>query len=75
MTTSDNGVLIFAQAVDHDVSRSIHIWTHIEKFYIAKDQFGMNDLDLQSSNNPSELVIFFYFIHFHSYLIFLYMYS
>ena len=52
----DDGVLIFAHAIDPEVSRSIHNWAHTEEFYVAKDRFGMNDLDLQSPTNPSELV-------------------
>ena len=55
----DNGVLVFAHASDLEVSRSIHNWAHTEEFYVAEDWFGMNDLDLQSSTNPSELVILF----------------
>ena len=51
----DDGVLVLAHAVDPEFSRSIHNWTHIEKFYVAEDWFGMNDLDLQSPTNPSEL--------------------
>ena len=61
----DNGVLIFAHAAHPEVSRSIHNWAHMEEFYIAKDWFRMNDLDLQSPINPSELVFFSAFIHFH----------
>ena len=55
----DDGVLVFAHAADPDVSRSIHNWAHTEDFYVAEDWFGMNDLDLQSPTNPSELVISF----------------
>ena len=65
----DNGVLVFAHAADSEVSRTIYNWAHTEEFYVAKDWFGMNDLDLQSPTNPSELLIFFSFIHCHSYLI------
>ena len=53
----DIGVLVFAHSADPEVSRSIHNWAHTEDFYVAEDWFGMNDLDLQSSTNPSELVI------------------
>ena len=53
----DDNVLVFAHTVDPDVSRSIHNWAHTEEFYVAEDWFGMNDLDLQSPNTPSELVI------------------
>ena len=53
----DNGVLVFAHSADPEVSRSIHNWAHTEDFYVAEDWFGMNDLDLQSPTNPSELVI------------------
>ena len=42
----DDGVIVFAHSADPDVSRSIHNWAHIEDFYVAKDYFGMNDLDL-----------------------------
>ena len=55
----DDSVLVFAYAIDFDVSRSIHNWTHTEEFYVAEDWFDMNDLDLQSFTNPSELVNFF----------------
>ena len=65
----DNGVLVLAHSADPEVSSSIHNWAHTEEFYVAEDWFGMNDLDLQSPTNPSELVIAFGFIHFHSYLI------
>ena len=54
----DDGVLV---AANPEVSRSIHNWAHTEEFYVAKDWFGMNDLDLQSPTNPSELVMFFCF--------------
>ena len=60
----DNGVLIFSHAADLDVSRSIHNWAHTEDFYIAEDWFGMNDLDLQSPTNPSNLVSPFWPHHF-----------
>ena len=53
----DGGVLTFAHAADHEVSRSIHNWAHTEEFYVAEDWFGMNDLDLQSPTNSFELVI------------------
>ena len=53
----DNGVLVFAHADDPDVSRSIHNWAHTEELYVVEDLFGMNDLNLQSSTTPSELVI------------------
>jgi hypothetical protein len=52
----DDGVLVFVHAADLVVSRFIHNWAHMEEFYIAEDWFGMNDLDLQSPTNPSELV-------------------
>ena len=55
----NDGVLVFAHAADPDVSRSIHNWAHAEDFYVAEDWFGMNDLDLQSPTNPSELIIHF----------------
>ena len=67
----DNGVLVFAHAVDPEVSRSIHNWAHTEEFYVAKDWFGMNDLDLQSPITPSELVIPLYPYLFYSYFYFL----
>ena len=35
----DNGVIAFAHTVDFDVSRSINNW-------VAKDWFGMNDLNM-----------------------------
>jgi hypothetical protein len=53
----DDGVLVFSHVVDPDVSREIYNWAHTEKFYVAEDWFGMNDLDLQSPTTPSELVI------------------
>ena len=59
----DNGVLVLEHAIDPEVSRSIHDWAHTEEFFIAEDWFGMNDLDLQSPTNPSELVN-----HFHPHL-------
>ena len=52
----DDGVIIFTYAADLDVSRSIHNWTHIEEFYVAEYWFGINDLNLQSPTNASELV-------------------
>jgi hypothetical protein len=64
----DDGVLVVAHAADLEVFRSIHNRTHTEEFYVVKDWFGMNVLDLQSPTNPSELAIFFGFIHLHSYL-------
>ena len=57
----DDGVLVFTHATDPEVSRSIHNWAHTEEFYVAEDWFGMNDLDLQSPINPSELVMLFCF--------------
>jgi hypothetical protein len=69
----DNGVLVFAHAADPEVSRSIHNWAHTKDFYVVEDYFSMSDLDLQSSFNPSELVLLFglrpisfiaYFFHF-----------
>jgi hypothetical protein len=42
----DDGVFVFVHAANLEVSRSIQNWAHTEKFYIAKDWFGMNDLDL-----------------------------
>ena len=56
----DNGVLVLAHAADSEVSRSIHNWAHREDFYVAEDWFSMNDLDLQSPTNPSEMVILFW---------------
>ena len=53
----DDGVLVFAHIFDPDMSRLIHNWAHTEEFYVAKDSFGMNDLDLRSPTTPSELVI------------------
>lgn len=53
----DDGVLVFAHAADPEVSSSIYNWAHTEEFYVAEDWFGMNDLDLQSPTNPSDLVI------------------
>jgi hypothetical protein len=55
----DNGVLVFAHSADPKVSSFIHNWAHTEDFYIAEEWFGMNDLDLQSPTNPSELVFLF----------------
>ena len=55
----DDGVFVFAHAVDLEVSRSFHNWAYTEEFYVAEDWFGMNDLDLQSPTNLSELVILF----------------
>jgi hypothetical protein len=52
----DDGVFVFAHATDPEVFRSIYNWAHTEEFYVAEDWFGMNDLDLQSPTNPSELV-------------------
>jgi hypothetical protein len=71
----DDDILVFAHAADPEVSRSIHNWVHTEDFYIAKDWFGMNDLDLRLPNNPSELVIFFGFIHSHFALFLSFVYS
>ena len=45
----------------------------MENFYVAKDWFDMNDLDLQSPTKSYELVISFGFIYFHSYLIFFHL--
>jgi hypothetical protein len=68
----NDGVLVFAHAVDPEVSRSIHNWALTEEFYVAKDWFGISDLDLQSPTNPSKLIIpsrlhpfsfVFYFFH------------
>jgi hypothetical protein len=56
----DDGVLVFAHAVDPEVSREIHNWAHTETFYVVEDWFGMNDLDLQSPTSSTELVIEFY---------------
>ena len=53
----DSGVLIFAHFADPEVFKSIHNWAYTEDFYVAEDWFGMNDLDVQSPTNPSELVI------------------
>ena len=53
----NDGILVFAHTVDPDVLRLINNYAHTEEFYIAKHRFGMNDLDLQSSTTPSELVI------------------
>ena len=58
----DVGVLVVAHAVDLEVFRLIHNWAHTEEFYVAEDWFGMNDLDLQSPTNPSELIILFRFL-------------
>jgi hypothetical protein len=55
----DDGVIVFAHAADPEVSREIHNWAHTEDFYVAEDWFGMNDLDLQSPTNPTDLVIQF----------------
>jgi hypothetical protein len=55
----NDGVLVFAHATAPEVSRSIHNLVHTKEFYVADDWFGMNDLDLQSCTNPSELVNFF----------------
>ena len=52
----DDDVLVFAHAADLEVSRSIHKWAHTEEFYVAKDWFGIYDLDLQLPFNPFELV-------------------
>ena len=53
----DDDVLIFANAAVSEVSKSIHNWAYTEEFYMAKDWFGMNDIDLQSPTSPSDLVI------------------
>ena len=60
----DDNVLVFAHAADPDVSRSIHNMAHTEESYVAKDWFGMNDLDIQSTNTPSKLVILLWPHHF-----------
>ena len=60
----DDDVFVFLHAADPDVSRSIHNWAHTEDFYFAEDWFGMNDLDLQSPTNPSDLVSIFLPHHF-----------
>ena len=54
----DNGILVLAHAYP-EVSRSIHNWAHTKDLYVAKNWFGMDDLDLQSPINLSELVIHF----------------
>ena len=53
----DNGVIVFAHVVDLEVLRLIHNLAHTENFYVAKNWFGMSDLDLQFPSNPSELVL------------------
>jgi hypothetical protein len=62
----DNGVLVFTHAGDPKVCKSIHNWAHTKEFYVAEDRFRINDLDLQSPTNSSELVIFIGFIYSHS---------
>ena len=49
----DDGVIVFVHVADLDVSRSIYNWSHTEKFYVAEEWFGMNDLDLQSPTYSS----------------------
>ena len=56
----DDGVLVLAHPADYEVNKEIHNWAHTEKFYVAEEWFGMNDLDLQSPTTPSDLVIPFY---------------
>jgi hypothetical protein len=56
----DDGVLVLAHPADYEVNSEIHNWAHTEKFYVAEEWFGMNDLDLQSPTTPSDLVIPFY---------------
>lgn len=69
----DDGVLVLAHPADYEVNSEIHNWAHTEKFYVAEEWFGMNDLDLQSPTTPSDLVIpfyphlscsYFYFVYF-----------
>ena len=42
----DHGVFVFAHCASVSVSRIIFDWTHTCDFYVAKDWFGMIDLDL-----------------------------
>ena len=56
----DDGVLVLVHPADYEVNSEIHNWAHTEKFYVAEEWFGMNDLDLQSPTTPSDLVIPFY---------------
>ena len=69
----DDGVLVLAHPADYEVNSEIHNWAHTEKFYVAEEWFGMNDLDLQSPTTPSDLVIpfcphlscsYLYFVYF-----------
>ena len=56
----DDGVLVLTHAAYPEVSRSIHNWVHTEEFDVTEDRFDMNDLNLQSPINTSELVIHFW---------------
>ena len=51
----DHGVLVLVLAHCSSASVSKHNfdWAHTYDFYIAKDWFGMNDLDFQSPVVPS----------------------
>ena len=52
----DHGVFVFAHCENASVSRLIFDWAHTYDFYVAKDWFGMADLDLQSLVVPSGVV-------------------
>ena len=73
----DHGVLVLAHCTNATVSRIIFDWAYTYNFYIAKDWFGMNDMDLQShvvpsgvvSNSPSPTPLLYYF-SFHYFQVF-----
>ena len=52
----DHGVLILAPCTSASLSKIVFDWTHTYDFYVAKDLFGMNVLDIQSPVVPSGVV-------------------
>ena len=52
----DDSVIVFTHAADPEVHVEIHDSAHTESWYMAKEWFGMNDLDLQSPTNPIGVV-------------------
>ena len=52
----NHGVVVLAHCASASVSRIVFNWAHTYDFYVAKDWFGMNDLDLQYHVVPSGVV-------------------
>ena len=52
----DHSVIFLAHCASASVFKTIFYWAHTYNFYVAKDWFGMNDMDLESPMVPSGLV-------------------